>query len=223
MLPVEILPLQESIVLRARGSELLILADHVKKLKGLIKPRDFSQYFRAEALVNRPARKLFEAWLRKDHTLWPRLYHVVHKEIDLTDGDASGVASAEPQSLGAPKAQGGAKNNAGMVGTKTAPKSEPAAAPVMKETVTTESSEAGKAKVAKAKKAEEPSAAKSSPAKKSGKPTEDKGKALKSTAAASPKKTAKASAAKPVKAAPAAKAKDKGDTKAKAAGSKKKG
>ncbi len=92
MLPVEILPVQETIVLRARGSELLILPHHVKKLKGLEKPRDFSQYFRAEALVNRPARKLFEAWLRKDQTLWPRLYQTVHKEIEFapdSDGDAS--------------------------------------------------------------------------------------------------------------------------------------
>ncbi len=82
MLPVEILPVQETIVLRARGSELLILPHHVQKLKEMAKPRDFSQYFRAEALVNRPARKLFEAWLRKDHTLWPRLYQTVHKEMD---------------------------------------------------------------------------------------------------------------------------------------------
>lgn len=78
MVPVEILPFQENIILRARGSELLIHSIHVKKLQDLKKPRDFSQYFRAEALVNRPARKLFEAWLRKDHTLWPRLYKAVH-------------------------------------------------------------------------------------------------------------------------------------------------
>lgn len=87
MLPVEILPVQETIVLRARGSELLILPHHVKKLKDMTKPRDFSQYFRAEALVNRPARKLFEAWLRKDHTLWPRLYQTVHKEMDDVGGE----------------------------------------------------------------------------------------------------------------------------------------
>jgi septin family protein len=87
VLPVEILPVQETIVLRARGSELLILPHHVKKLKDMTKPRDFSQYFRAEALVNRPARKLFEAWLRKDHTLWPRLYQTVHKEMDDVSGE----------------------------------------------------------------------------------------------------------------------------------------
>lgn len=99
MLPVEILPVQETIVLRARGSELLILPHHVQKLKGFTKPRDFSQYFRAEALVNRPARKLFEAWLRKDHTLWPRLYQTVHKEMeakaDDEGRDSEPVAKAE--------------------------------------------------------------------------------------------------------------------------------
>ncbi len=102
MLPVEILPVQESIVLRARGSELLILPHHVQKLKGLSKPRDFSQYFRGEALVNRPARKLFEAWLRKDHTLWPRLYQVVHKEMTLNS--ESGSAEEQAPKAAAPKA-----------------------------------------------------------------------------------------------------------------------
>ena len=109
MLPVEILPVQESIVLRARGSELLILPHHVHKLKDLAKPRDFSQYFRGEALVNRPARKLFEAWLRKDHTLWPRLYQVVHKEMDLkpqdeTSADTAAETSAAPAKAVAAKA-----------------------------------------------------------------------------------------------------------------------
>lgn len=85
MLAVEIIPIQDTLVLRARGSELLILAHHVMKLKDMAKPRDFSQYFRAEALVNRPARKLFEAWLRKDQTLWRRLYDKIHKEMQLSE------------------------------------------------------------------------------------------------------------------------------------------
>lgn len=89
MLPVEILPVQETVVLRARGSELLILPQHVKNLKALTKSRDFSQYFRDEALVNRPARKLFEAWLRKDHTLWQRLYTTIHKQMNLTGSTES--------------------------------------------------------------------------------------------------------------------------------------
>ena len=79
MQPVEIMPIQDSLVLRARGSELLILAQHVTELKQRKSPRDFSMYFTVEALVNRPARKLFEAWLRKDDTLWQRLFKMIHE------------------------------------------------------------------------------------------------------------------------------------------------
>lgn len=126
MLPVEILPVQETLVLRARGSELLILPSHIKELKELSKPRDFSQYFRAEALLNRPARKLFEAWLRKDHTLWSRLYKVVHKEMELSeDSGDEGVAEKEaPKSKAkeAPKAKATAK--AKPAKKKAAPKEE---------------------------------------------------------------------------------------------------
>lgn len=77
MLPVEIHPIQDALVLRARGSELLILANHVAELKKLKSAGDFSKYFLHEALVNRPARKLFEAWLRKDGSLWARIYKTV--------------------------------------------------------------------------------------------------------------------------------------------------
>jgi len=77
VLPVEIHPIQDALVLRARGSELLILADHVTELKKLKSAGDFSRYFLQEALVNRPARKLFEAWLRKDGSLWARIYKTV--------------------------------------------------------------------------------------------------------------------------------------------------
>jgi hypothetical protein len=62
----------------------------VRELKGLAEARGFSEYFTREALVNRPARKLFEAWLRKDRTLWPRLFKIIHREIDIKD-----VAAAE--------------------------------------------------------------------------------------------------------------------------------
>ncbi len=87
MNPVEILPIQDALVLRARGSELLILAQHVTELKQRKTPRDFSMYFTGEALVNRPARKLFESWLRKDESLWRRLFHMVHEGIDALKGD----------------------------------------------------------------------------------------------------------------------------------------
>jgi hypothetical protein len=80
VLPVEIIPIHESLVLRARGSELLIIPDHVRELKSRSNPKEFSEYFTREALVNRPARKLFEAWVRKDPTVWKRLFAAVHEK-----------------------------------------------------------------------------------------------------------------------------------------------
>ena len=76
---------QGSVVLRARNSELLILPQYVFNLKKLNNPKEFSEYFLNHALVNRPARKLFTAWLRKDSTVWPRLYKTVHEQIKNED------------------------------------------------------------------------------------------------------------------------------------------
>lgn len=89
MLPVEIIPIHESLVLRARGSELLIIPVHVRELKSLKDPKAFSQYFTTNALVNRPARKLFEAWLRKDPTVWKRLFTTVHEQMASENKDAA--------------------------------------------------------------------------------------------------------------------------------------
>lgn len=92
MLPVEILAIQGSLVLRARGSELLILSHHVSELKVKTQPKDFTQYFLESALLNRPARKLFEAWLRKDNGLWQRLYKTVQTEIKASEDDSAAPA-----------------------------------------------------------------------------------------------------------------------------------
>ncbi len=67
-------------ILRARGSELLILPQHVEALRQLTDPKEFSEYFLASALVNRPARKLYLAWLRKDTSLWTRLFKLLHEK-----------------------------------------------------------------------------------------------------------------------------------------------
>lgn len=102
MLPVEIHPIQDALVLRARGSELLILADHVAELKKLKSAGDFSRYFLHEALVNRPARKLFEAWLRKDGSLWARIY----KTVQTIESSGSTPSKKEPTTVKpAPKAE----------------------------------------------------------------------------------------------------------------------
>lgn len=102
MLPVEIVPVDgTTIVLRARGSELLILPHHIGQLKSCKNPKDFTGYFLTNALLNRPARKLFEAWLRKDKSLWQRIYRTVQTDMDTTkikefEERMSNAESAEP-------------------------------------------------------------------------------------------------------------------------------
>lgn len=73
MLPVQMMFYQGAMILRARNSELVILPEHISSLMDLNNRAEFSEYFMKTALVNRPARKLFEAWLKKDHSLWHRI------------------------------------------------------------------------------------------------------------------------------------------------------
>lgn len=84
MQAVELYPIQNALVLRARGTELLVLPGHVEELKKLKDTKDFANYFIQKAMVNRAARKLFEAWLRKDNTLWRRIYHSVMHDFEET-------------------------------------------------------------------------------------------------------------------------------------------
>ncbi len=173
VLPVELLPVQETLVLRARGSELLILPSHIRELKNLSKAKDFSQYFRAEALLNRPARKLFEAWLRKDQTLWTRLYRVVHKEMEL--------GAEEPEEAPAPKEEAPKAKKPAAKAKKAAPKEEEKEEKAAKKTT--------KKKTAAKKTATKKTAAKKTATKKTAaKKTATKKTATKKTAA---KKTAK--------------------------------
>lgn len=95
MAPVEIHPFHDSLVLRAKGSELLILPHHVRALKERTVPKDFSGYFMSDALINRPARKLFEAWLRKDAGLWGRIYRAV-QGMELSAEEAENVPEEKP-------------------------------------------------------------------------------------------------------------------------------
>lgn len=78
---VEIHFIEGTVILRAKGAELFILPDYVTHLQTLKVPQEFIDYFRNKALVNRPARKLFEAWAKKDPTLWNRVYATVHKKV----------------------------------------------------------------------------------------------------------------------------------------------
>ena len=82
MQAVELYAIQNSLILRARGVELLILPVHVEALKGLKESKSFAEYFLQTAMVNRSARKLYEAWLKKDATLWRRVYHSVMNDFN---------------------------------------------------------------------------------------------------------------------------------------------
>ena len=95
MAVVEVHYSQGLVVLRAKSSELLILAEHVSALQGLTDPKEFSQYFMRQALVNRPARKLFEAWLRKDNSVWPRLFKTIHSNKEAGEAAAGGSEASD--------------------------------------------------------------------------------------------------------------------------------
>ena len=90
MQPVELYPIQNSLILRARGVELLVLPNHVVELKQRKETAEFADYFLKKAMVNRSARKLFEAWLRKDTSLWRRIYHSVMHDFEENAETAAG-------------------------------------------------------------------------------------------------------------------------------------
>lgn len=87
MQAVEIYPIQNSLILRARGVELLVLPVHIEALKQLKDSKPFAEYFLQTAMVNRAARKLFEAWLKKDATLWQRIYKSVMNDFNESKDD----------------------------------------------------------------------------------------------------------------------------------------
>ncbi len=97
MNPVELYPIQNSLVLRARGVELLILPIHINELKARKDTKEFAEYFLKKAMVNRSARKLFEAWLKKDTSLWRRIYHSVMHDFE-EQSESQSEASAEKSS-----------------------------------------------------------------------------------------------------------------------------
>jgi hypothetical protein len=92
---VELYAVQNSLILRARGVELLVLPVHVDELKKRQDTKEFADYFLKRAMVNRAARKLFEAWLRKDTTLWRRIYHSVMHDFEEGAGEDAAEAKAE--------------------------------------------------------------------------------------------------------------------------------
>ncbi len=148
MLPVEILAIQGSLVLRARGSELLILSHHVSELKVKTQPKDFTQYFLESALLNRPARKLFEAWLRKDNGLWQRLYKTVQTEIKASEDESAAPAPKVEKKSPVTKALASEADDAEEAADEAAPKAKTKAV-AAKKTVTKDAKSETKKVVAK--------------------------------------------------------------------------
>ncbi|MES2743851.1 MAG: hypothetical protein V4655_00430 [Bdellovibrionota bacterium] len=93
MQAVELYPIQNSLILRARGVELLVLPVHIEALKERKDSKAFAEYFLQTAMVNRSARKLYEAWLKKDSGLWKRVYHSVMN--DFNEAQAEGQDEAK--------------------------------------------------------------------------------------------------------------------------------
>lgn len=68
---------QNNLVLRRGDSVLLIESDKVNELRTRKEAPSFEEYFRTIALVNREARRVFQAWERKDSQLLQKLYQEV--------------------------------------------------------------------------------------------------------------------------------------------------
>jgi hypothetical protein len=63
-----------NMILRRGASILMIEAANVQVLRTLKEKNEFSEFFRTKALVNREARRVFEAWERKDKDLIEKLF-----------------------------------------------------------------------------------------------------------------------------------------------------
>jgi hypothetical protein len=63
-----------NMILRRGASVLMIEAANVQVLRTLKEKNEFTEFFRTKALVNREARRVFEAWERKDKDLLDKLY-----------------------------------------------------------------------------------------------------------------------------------------------------
>lgn len=68
---------QNNLILRRGDSVLLIESDKVNELRSLKENDAFENYFRNTALVNREARRVFQAWERKDQNLLGKLFKEV--------------------------------------------------------------------------------------------------------------------------------------------------
>lgn len=65
---------RNNLILKRGESMLLIEANNVQTLRALKEKAEFQDFFRTKALVNREARRVFEAWERKDTALLEKLF-----------------------------------------------------------------------------------------------------------------------------------------------------
>ena len=65
---------RNNLILKRGASMLLIEADNVNVLRTLKEKTEFNDFFKTKALVNREARRVFEAWERKDTALLEKLH-----------------------------------------------------------------------------------------------------------------------------------------------------
>lgn len=63
-----------NMILRRGASVLMIESTNVQTLRTLKEKDAFNDFFRTKALVNREARRVFEAWERKDKDLLEKLF-----------------------------------------------------------------------------------------------------------------------------------------------------
>ena len=68
---------RNSLILKRGESVLLIDAEKVQSLRMLKETKEFEEFWRTQALQNREARRVFEAWERKDAELLTK----VHQEV----------------------------------------------------------------------------------------------------------------------------------------------
>lgn len=65
---------RNNLILKRGASSLVINAENVQSLRTQDNEADFIDFFRKKALENREARRVFEAWERKDKELLGKIY-----------------------------------------------------------------------------------------------------------------------------------------------------
>jgi hypothetical protein len=69
---------RNNLILKRGASMLVIEADKIQGLRELKEETAFNEFWRGQALQNREARRVFEAWERKDVALLAKVRTEVH-------------------------------------------------------------------------------------------------------------------------------------------------